>query len=300
MSARFITDSDLNAALEGIFKNAKNQLILISPYIKLHDRLQAILKTRLNDPELFIQVVFGKNEEDPKRSMRKEDLEFFMQFPNIEIRHERRLHAKYYTNDSQAIITSMNLYSYSQDNNIESGILTSVSMLGGLANQLMRSESLDDQALGYFSRVVDQATIIYKKEPEYEKAMFGLTKRHIGSKVVEDKISDFFTSKLQSERPKPSVARVIAPPSVVSPKAPPAAPVPLDTSGYCIRTGVPIPFNVKRPLSDEAYKSWSRYKDENYAERYCHFSGEPSNGETSVAKPVLRKHWKVAKDKFGF
>jgi hypothetical protein len=117
MPARFLTDSDLNAALERIFKDAGKQLLLISPYIKLHDRLLALLRMRLDDQDLFIQVVFGKNEEDPGKSMLKEDLEFFMQFPNIEIRHQRRLHAKYYTNDKEAIITSMNLYSYSQWSN---------------------------------------------------------------------------------------------------------------------------------------------------------------------------------------
>ncbi len=299
MSARFITDSDLNAALEGIFKNAKTQLILISPYIKLHDRLQAILKTRLGDPELFIQVVFGKNEEDPKRSMRKEDLDFFMQFPNVEIRHERRLHAKYYTNDTVALITSMNLYSYSQDNNIESGILTSVSLLAGFANQLTRNESLDDQALNYFSRVVEQATIIYKREPEFEKAIFGLTKKYVGSKVIEDKVQEFFAGKASADRPRAVTQQFVAAPPVTAPMVPPAPLADLGRSGFCIRTGAAIPFNVKRPLSDDAYRSWSRFKDENYAEKFCHFSGEPSNGETSFAKPILRRHWSKAKATHG-
>jgi hypothetical protein len=299
MSARFITDSDLNAALEGIFKNAKKQLILISPYIKLHDRLQAILKARLTDPELFIQVVFGKNEEDPKRSMRKEDLDFFMQFPNIEIRHERRLHAKYYTNDMQAIITSMNLYSYSQDNNIESGILTDVSVLGDLVNQITRSDSIDDKALSYFSRVVEQATIIFKREPQFEKAMFGLTKKYNGSNVVEDKVQEFFVGKASAERPRSVAQPFVAAPPVAAPVVPPAPLKASGPSGYCIRTGAPIPFNVKRPLSDDAYRSWSRFKDENYAEKFCHFSGEPSNGETSFAKPILRKNWTQAKTTHG-
>jgi hypothetical protein len=297
MPARFVADSQLNAALERIFNSAKKQLILVSPYIKLHDRLQAILKTKLSEDELFIQVVFGKNEEDPKRSMRKEDLEFFMQFPNIEIRHERRLHAKYYTNDAEALITSMNLYSYSQDINIESGILTSVSTLGGLADQVTGNESLDLQALNYFERVVDQATVIYKKEPEYEKAMFGLSRRYLGSKVVKDDVADFFAGKQAAERAKSSSLQPVVQKEI--PKSQSVTPERSAAHGYCIRLGTPIPFNVKRPFCDEAYRSWSRYKDENYAEKFCHFSGEPSHGETSYAKPILRKNWSRARSTFG-
>ena len=67
--------------------------------------------------------------------------------------------------------------------------------------------------------------------------------------------------------------------------------------GYCIRTGEKINFTPDRPLSDSAYKSWSRYKDKDYKEKYCHYSGEPSNGETSFAKPILSKNWKKAKER---
>lgn len=69
-------------------------------------------------------------------------------------------------------------------------------------------------------------------------------------------------------------------------------------SGYCIRTGVEIPFNIEKPLSYVSYKSWNKFGDLDYAEKFCHFSGEPSNGETSVSKPILKKNWKKAKEIF--
>ena len=70
--------------------------------------------------------------------------------------------------------------------------------------------------------------------------------------------------------------------------------------GYCIRTGVEIPFNIEKPMSYEAFKVWNQYGDPDYPEKFCHFSGESSNGETSVNKPILRKNWKKAKDIFDF
>ncbi len=67
-------------------------------------------------------------------------------------------------------------------------------------------------------------------------------------------------------------------------------------TGYCIRTGVTIPFDIEKPLSYEAYKVWNQYGDPNFPEKFCHFSGEQSNGETSVSKPILNKYWKKAKE----
>src|SRR6185436_16487929 len=111
---KFLTSNELNAALEKIFETAEDQLILISPFVKLHPRFESSLLTKLSSPKLKIIVVFGKNENNPSRSMDMQELEFFKQFPNIEIRYEKRLHAKYYANEIEALITSMNLYSFAQ------------------------------------------------------------------------------------------------------------------------------------------------------------------------------------------
>jgi phosphatidylserine/phosphatidylglycerophosphate/cardiolipin synthase-like enzyme len=68
---------------------------------------------------------------------------------------------------------------------------------------------------------------------------------------------------------------------------------PKDTlpNGYCVRTGVKIPLNLDRPYCDEAHQIWSQYENRDFAENYCHFTGEPSNGQTSMNYPVLLKNW---------
>lgn len=78
-----------------------------------------------------------------------------------------------------------------------------------------------------------------------------------------------------------------------------AKPISDKKTGFCIRTGQPIPFNTEKPLALEAFKMWSQFGDPNYPEKFCHFSGEPSNGETTVARPILYKNWKKAKEVFG-
>lgn len=287
--AQFLTGADLNSEIGNIFENAKSQIILISPYIKLHDRYASILKSKFNNQKLKITVVFGKNEHDMSKSMKKEDFEFFKEFPNIEIRYEKNLHAKYYANESAAVLTSMNLYDYSQNNNIEAGVLSKSSLIGSLTKDLFNNvtgeDSYDKKASDYFQRVIAQSELLFHRKPKFDKGI--LRQTYIKSKTKEDKLSEFFENKVITAR--------------VS-KKPPVKKHTTDVNsavsmGYCIRTGVSVPFNPKKPLSPEAYKSWSKFGDSDYGEKFCHFSGEPSNKQTSVAKPILRKNWKAAKDK---
>jgi len=289
--AKFLTGNRLNTEIEDILEKAYLQLILISPYIKLHERYISVLKSKINLPELELTVVFGKNEDDLSKSLKAEDLKFFTEFPNIEIRYEKRLHAKYYANENAALITSMNLYSFSQDNNIEAGILTKSSLLGNLTGGLLTpftgGDSFEAEAFEYFGRVVQQADLLYKKIPVFESSLMGLKKRYKGSTVVTDKINEFFNKNNKT----PDKKEYNRPNSITNSNKPVQT-----TNGYCIRTGREIPFNTKKPFSDEAYNSWLKFKNEEYPEKYCHFSGEPSNGETSFAKPILKKNWQKARD----
>ena len=65
--------------------------------------------------------------------------------------------------------------------------------------------------------------------------------------------------------------------------------------GFCIRTGQSIPFDVMRPLSGAAFNSWAQFGDGDYPEAFCHFTGEPSYGDTSYHRPILQKNWRKAK-----
>ncbi len=273
--AQFLTGNKLNSGLEEIIQNAQQQLILISPYIKLHERYISVLKEKIGNPHLNIIVVFGKNEDKLSKSMNYEDVTFFTQFPNVEIKYEKRLHAKYYANESNALLTSMNLYSYSQDNNIESGVLTKAGFLKnltGLSNPLIWETDFDKQASEYFWRVIEQSELLFCKEPVFQSGFLGFNKKSEYSEIKVNKLSSVFAEakslKVENEENKKVELKEN-----------------LKPTAYCIRTGTKIPFNIEKPLSPEAYKSWSRYSDVDYTEKYCHFSGELSGGETSVSNP---------------
>ena len=283
--ATFLTGNDLNTQLGYLFEYAEAHLILISPYVKLHDRYSSALRTKIKNHELQIIVVFGKNEDDISKSMKQEDFNFFKEFPNIEIRYEKRLHAKYYANENSAILTSMNLYNYSQDNNIEAGVLTKRkgtlhNLTSSLLSNVSEQDYLEHKAGVYFERVIEQSELLFKKVPKFESTLLGLTKRYSSSIIETDKLTDFFNNKIKQEP--------------TNKKENPIQKQNTNSNGYCIRTGVEIPFNQKYPMCETAFQNWKKFSNSDYPEKYCHYSGEKSNGETTFSKPVLRKNWNKA------
>ena len=55
---------------------------------------------------------------------------------------------------------------------------------------------------------------------------------------------------------------------------------------------------LEKPMSYESFKLWNKFGDSDYPEKFCHFSGESSNGDTCVSRPILKKNWKKAKEIF--
>jgi len=278
--ADFKYGAGLNAAIESIFEEANEQLTIISPFIKLHQRNKDSLKRHIDTPELRINLVFGKNQSNKSKSLSKEDFEFFKQFKNIKIYYEPRLHAKYYANESGAVLTSMNLYEYSQNNNIEFGISINVDK--------KKDRELDGEAYKYFENVKNSSSLKFNKEPQFEKTLFGLKKKYLRSTVMFDELTNELAQAKNTQKPKADSVKIVKPKIPVKPKG----------VGYCIRSGEPVPFDIQKPYTDKAFKSWNRFKNKDFSEKFCHYSGEPSGGNSSMAKPILNKNWKAAKKEF--
>lgn len=281
--AEFIADDRLNSEIIKLIEDAQEMIILISPFVKLHDRIKSSLKSSLeNKPEIALYVVFGKNESDKEKSLTKSDLDFFKSLPNVAILYNSRLHAKYYASEKSAILSSMNLYDFSQNNNIEFGVLMKSSKIHDLTVGLFTGDSLDASAFSYFMKVIEQSDVIFDKAPQFKTGFLGFTSKYEDSKVEIDETENYFKGAALINKRK--INKRFSEENSVSVQ-----------QGYCIRTGSLIPFNIKQPFSSEAYKSWSRFSNGEYPEKYCHFSGELSNGETSYSKPIMKKNWSKAK-----
>ena len=113
--AKFLTTSGLSYKLEELIKKTKDQLILISPYLQFKNRVKNHLEN-LHLQKKDIRIIYRKN------NLGVEDSNWLESQIGIRTSLCKTLHAKCYLNESEAIVTSMNLYEYSQQNNEEMGI----------------------------------------------------------------------------------------------------------------------------------------------------------------------------------
>lgn len=237
--AKFLDTTGVSYHLQQLINKANEKLVIISPYLKINDRIKQSLEDK-NRMKIDIRVVYGKNELQPDEN------NWLKSMTSIRSSFCKDLHAKCYLNENEAILTSMNLYEFSQVNNNEMGIHVDKSTDPELY------KDIHDEAQRLI-RISDEIVISVEKAPSKEKLDL-----------------------------KPDIK-----------------PTNIKSTGYCIRTGMKIPFNLERPMSYDAFKSWSKFGDPEYSEKFCHFSGEPSNGETSVSRPILRRYWKKAMEIHG-
>jgi phosphatidylserine/phosphatidylglycerophosphate/cardiolipin synthase-like enzyme len=238
--AKFLDTTGVSYHLQQLINKANEKLVLISPFLKINDRIKQSLEDK-NRMKIDIRVVYGKNELQP------EENNWLKSMTSIRASFCKDLHAKCYLNENEAIITSMNLYEFSQVNNNEMGIFVDKTSDPDLYKDIY------DEAYRLI-RISDEIIISVEKATSKEKN------------------PEKYNSKNKSEK---KLGNGI---------------------GFCIRTGVEIPFDNKNPLCKEALKSWNKYKDPTYPEKFCHFSGEPSFGETSFGFPIMNKNWKKAKE----
>ena len=114
--AKFLNTSATNYFLEELIKDAKDRLILISPFLKLNDRIKELLADK-NRLKIDVRIVYGKSELQP------EEIAWLNELTYVRTSFCKNLHAKCYLNEELCIVTSLNLYEFSQVNNNEMGVL---------------------------------------------------------------------------------------------------------------------------------------------------------------------------------
>lgn len=116
--AEFLTTHGTTARIEQIIAKARERIVVISPYLQwsriLYERL--VEADRLGVP---IVLVYGKRELDYDQQ------ELLEQLDNLSLYYCENLHAKCYFNEQQLVISSLNLYEYSERNNREMGVVFS-------------------------------------------------------------------------------------------------------------------------------------------------------------------------------
>ncbi len=113
--AEFLTTLGTSSYIEKILLTAKERVYLVSPYLQFsrhfHERLLDV-----SEKGIAIVIVYGKNQ------LHKSELNLLKEIPGLTLTFCDNLHAKCYHNESDMVITSMNMYEYSERNNREMGI----------------------------------------------------------------------------------------------------------------------------------------------------------------------------------
>lgn len=234
--AKFLETTGVSHHLQQLIDNANDILILISPYLKINDRLRYSLEDR-NRMKIDIRIVYGKSELQPDQVSWLRNMDF------IRTSFCENLHAKCYLNEQEAIITSMNLYEFSQVNNEEMGV--------------------------YLTKETD---------PELYDEIYQSARRLV-------RISD--EVRLSVEK----VERTDDEPKLDSGKNGTAT-----EKGHCIRCQAEIKLNPQSPYCYDCYKSWKRYENSTYQEKYCHVCGKEY--QATMTKPVCYSCYKANRSLF--
>jgi len=232
--AKFLDTTGVSYHLQQIINQANDTLILISPYLKISERLRQSLDDK-DRMKIDIRIVYGKSELQPDQINWLKSLKF------VRTSFCENLHAKCYLNENEAIITSMNLYEFSQVNNQEIGVYVTKSEDSGLYNDIYNEARR-------LIRISEEVRLSVEKVVEIEP------------KKVESKKND--------GKEKAS----------------------------CIRCKKEVILNPAAPYCADCYKSWKKYENPAYQEKYCHICGKEH--QSTMNKPVCYDCYKKNKEMF--
>lgn len=114
--ALFLNAEKLNEWIPKIINETIRELVIIVPYIKTSDRVYQPLKGA-NARGVETTLVYRED----KLSLTEKAK--FAALDNLNLLHHPNVHCKCYYNEKYLLITSMNMYEYSEKNNREMGIL---------------------------------------------------------------------------------------------------------------------------------------------------------------------------------
>ena len=265
---RFLTTSGVAADLEHLTRDAAEQLVLVTPYLKLSPNFA----DRLADADargVAITLLYGKNELTSTQRTTLGTLD------HLTLYYYQHLHAKCYYNEHRLILSSMNLYEYSEKTNREMGVLVEAGT-DVYRDAVAETESIiraaTEKPILYRRKTVSkappkpiEAVTELKEEPRVLSAMNVFGK--LFGWVDKAKQQETKSQEADSTRSKPQ-------------------------KGHCLRCATDIPFRASAPYCRSCYSRWSYFQNWSFEDKHCHRCGEqhPATMEKPFCHPCFREH----------
>ncbi|MDH4067724.1 MAG: phospholipase D family protein [Dehalococcoidia bacterium] len=164
--AEFLNKDKAYAEIVSIIEGASNEVVLITPYIKMADDLFARLKYKDGKGMKTVVVCRGKELASEERSKLK-------QLRHLELRFDENLHAKCFYNEYAMVITSLNLHEHSQQYNREMGVLLHLAEDESVLKEALReaeyivtSARKDSTVKGIFEAIGKEAKSLVDSQTE--------------------------------------------------------------------------------------------------------------------------------------
>lgn len=253
---------ETNTWISHISEDSRKHLVIICPYLKINEKLRRTIEVA-DRKGVNVFVIYGKRELD------EGTMTWLKGLRHSNIACIKDLHAKLYMNEEFAVISSMNLYEYSQVNNEELGVLCGRkedrAEFKDITFQVMRLIGISEKEHGRWD------------VGDLDKPIRGFFKRSKGTEEFKTYDSG---SEIRNSGESP------AEPTKVETEEKPEPPASETFLCHCIRCGRVIPSTHDYVYCGRCMDSWQRYSNTRYVEPdgHCYICGKQYNA--SAERPA--------------
>lgn len=253
-STRIYADNAITGEIIRIIDTAKMKVALVSPYI---DKVMHVEQAIGRASSRNVSVTVFTRQEGPKLGgggKADEAIEWFRQ-NGVEVHGVPNLHAKFYINETEAAVTSMNLLKSSWANSLEVGVTVSGEAHQQLATYL-------NETIFPWAETATPAPA--KAKPMSRAAKPKSVRKSRPPAAPQNKTSKgFFGSVMDAVKDALAI-----------------------DEGFCIRCGEKLSdseVESGKTMCRKDYVAWARHKNEEFPEKFCTTCGQQQ--KTSFAKP---------------
>lgn len=314
--AEFLDTEGITYNIKQIIKKSRDKIYLMSPYLQVNRRIKEELIDK-DKFELDIRLIYGKVE------LKSDELDWIKELSNMRLYYNEFLHAKCYMNENKAIITSMNLYDYSQKNNVEMGILVDKNedpdLYSEIYDEVMRVQRNSERTKINIEKITHKNDEEELADKEQDTGFCIRCKKKIDLDPKKPYCSDCYKTwneyknndykekhchicgkEMDSSRNKPVCYDCFKEykNELDFPSQDDNSKDSEEETGYCIRCKKEIDLDPNSPYCDDCFETWNKYKNDEYEEKHCHICGKEM--KSSKKKPVCYDCYKEHKGELDF